>query len=470
MEKVKRNYIFYTFSQIVLLCFSVFTFPYVSKTLGVDNYGVYCYFYAILSYFLIFAKLGILNYGVREVAECKKSKKKLTNKFLEIYLVQFILTGMVLLIYLLFSFIFYRDKLSFVVIYSIFLVANFFDIAWFFQGVQDFFSITIRNLFINVFSIILIFIFVKTKNDVITYLLIVSFAQVIGNVVVWWRLKNIIVINKIKIKFDLKKFIKHLKGMLLLFIPILTVNIYNLMDEIMLGNLSVYGQVGIYACAKKIIWIPLAVVTPLSMVLFPYISERKSQNNDVDTNIKVNNLVFVTWLSTACSVGLFYVVPYIINIFLGIEYIEAINVVRVMCIYLFFNILSLFLRDVYYLPNHKDKMYITTVLIGIPINLVLNFIFIPKFNSLGAALATAISEFLLCLVRLFLIKEEIDIIYFMRKSLYFLGCALLMVYLADFINFNNSLVVELIIKVIFCVLIYLFFSFYYLKDLFQKKG
>lgn len=469
MEKVKKNYIFYTLSQIVLLCFSLFTFPYVSKTLGVDNYGIYCYFYAILSYFLIFAKLGILNYGVREIAECKKSKKKLTEKFFEIYLVQFVLTCIVLLIYVLFSFIFFRENISFVIIYSIFLVANFFDIAWFFQGVQDFLSITLRNLFINIFSIICIFIFVKTKNDMSIYLLVVSSAQVVGNVIVWCRLKNTISLNNIKLKFDLNKFIKHLKGMLLLFVPILTANIYNLMDEIMLGNLSVYGQVGIYACAKKIIWIPLAIVTPLSMTLFPYISERKSQNNDVDTHIKVNNLIFVIWLSIACSVGLFYIAPYIINIFLGIEYIETINVVRLMCVYLFFNILSLFLRDVYYLPNHKDKTYVTTVLIGIPINLILNFIFIPKFNALGAAFATAISEFVLCVLRLFLIRREIDSISLVKKILYFFVCALLMVYLADFVRFNNSLIIELVIKVIVCILIYLFFSLLYLRKLLKNK-
>ena len=99
MDKVKKNYFIYILYQAVLLSFPLITFPYVSGALGVNNYGIYNYSFTIVTYFLIFARLGIFNYGAREIAENNLSRERLTKSFRNIFVVQFILTSIILLIY-----------------------------------------------------------------------------------------------------------------------------------------------------------------------------------------------------------------------------------------------------------------------------------------------------------------------------------------------------------------------------------
>ena len=78
-----------------------------------------------------------------------------------------------------------RNFLAFT-FYSYFVVAScVFDINWFFFGLEKF-KITIsRNLVIKILSLIAIFIFVKTSNDLWIYTLIMSGSTLISQIYLW---------------------------------------------------------------------------------------------------------------------------------------------------------------------------------------------------------------------------------------------------------------------------------------------
>ncbi len=469
MKKVKENYVFYAISQIFLMIFPLITFPYVSSTLGVDNYGIYSYSYAILTYFLIFAKLGILNYGTREIAENNRGFNTLSKKFNEIYMVQFLLTSIIIIIYIIFCLIFFNEELIFNLCFLLLLVANYFDIAWFFQGIQGFKMITLRNLFINLVTLPCVFLLLKDSSDLIIYTLIVGSAQIIGNFLVCLRLKKYIKFKFLFKKVNFKVLKKHILGMALLFVPILTSQIYSLMDELMLGNLSVYGEVGLYSCAKKIIWIPLAIVTPLSMALLPYLSEKQSMGKKINKGLKDDTFLLMIWLSSACVLGLIYIAPTFFELFFSKEYSGAVILTQIMAIYFLFNVVSIFLRDVYFLPNHIDSLYIKTVYLGIPINIILNLILIPKYNALGAVLSTLVAEVIICIVRLFLIRKLLNIKYILKNSIYFIISSFIMYGVIILIEINTTnMFINLICNVIICVIIYLILTGYKVIKIFKN--
>ncbi len=455
MNKVRKNYIIYTIYQIILLSFPLITFPYVSKILGVENYGLYDYSYAVLNYFLMFAKLGIINYGTREVAENSNDSKSLVRIFKDIYFTQFILTTLVLLIYILSCFVFYKDNLLFNVLYSLFIIANYFDISWFYQGVQKFNNVAIKNLFINVFSFPLIFMFIKTSDDLIIYLLIMTFAHIFGNLITWISLKDYFSFYEFVQKYE-KHFSKHFIGMLVLFAPILATNIYNFMDEIILGNLSVFGEVGLYTCGEKIMYIPLAIVTPLSSMMLPYISQKKSNKEKLNKGDREKILLFTVWIAVSISFGLLYIAPQIINLFFSEEYKGAIIIIQIMSLYTFFYILSVLFRDVYYLPDRKDKTYVLTVCIEIPICLLLNLLLVPKMGALGATVSMTISAFIILLLRIYIVRKEIDWKYIYRDLIIFIMSAFLMYVTLSVFELKVGVpIIDFVIDIVLGVLVYL---------------
>lgn len=54
------------------------------------------------------------------------------------------------------------------------IIAAAFDISWFFQGIEEFKKTVIRNVLVRLLSVALVFIIVKTSEDLWKYILIYS--------------------------------------------------------------------------------------------------------------------------------------------------------------------------------------------------------------------------------------------------------------------------------------------------------
>ena len=67
------------------------------------------------------------------------------------------------------------------------------------------------------------------------------------------------------------------------------------------------------------------------------------------------------------------------------------------------------LRTQYLIPREKDKIYIRSVFLGAITNLIMNFIFIPLYGSVGACFGTIAAEFSVMLYQMIAIKNELPI-------------------------------------------------------------
>ncbi len=68
VKSIKKNYIYNLLYQILSLLTPLITTPYISRVLGVEKIGIYSYSSSIVSYFVIFAAMGIASYGQRVVS------------------------------------------------------------------------------------------------------------------------------------------------------------------------------------------------------------------------------------------------------------------------------------------------------------------------------------------------------------------------------------------------------------------
>ena len=260
-KSIKRNYIYNLIYQVLILILPLVTTPYLSRVLGAENIGIYSYTLSISTYFILFGSLGVAMYGQREIAYVQDNKYKRSKIFFEILILRFITLGIAILTF----YLTFCIKGSYKVYYRILileLLSNIIDVSWFFQGLEEFKKTVTRNTIVKIISVICIFAFVKTKDNLLQYFIIYVLSTFIGNITLFLYLPKFI--QKIKIK-ELRPF-SHFKANLALFIP----QIYTVLDKIMIGTIiSGKKEVGYYEQAQKIIKLLLTIATSLGTVMIP---------------------------------------------------------------------------------------------------------------------------------------------------------------------------------------------------------
>ena len=163
-KSIKKNYIFNVSYQILLLITPLITSPYLARVLGADGTGTVSFAESIVSYFVLFATFGMTTYGQREVSYVQDSREKRTVVFWETKILELITGLIALLVYIPFSL--RQENQALYLVLALNIIAAIFNVTWFFQGLEEFGKIVLRNVIFKIINIIYIFVFVKTKKDV----------------------------------------------------------------------------------------------------------------------------------------------------------------------------------------------------------------------------------------------------------------------------------------------------------------
>ena len=417
--------------QILVLILPLITTPYVSRVLGAEGVGIYSYTISIVTYFVLFGSLGMAMYAQREIAYVQQDKIQRSKVFWEI----FILRSMTLAISMIIYYFIFAYRGEFATYYKILLlhiIANVFDISAFFQGMEEFKKIIKRNLIVKFISIISIFIFIKQSTDVWKYLLIYALSNLIGNVSLWIYLPQYIV--KVKIKsLELRK---HIKPTVALFIPQIATQIYTVLDKTMIGSLVAdKAEVGFYEQSQKITVMIMTFVTSLGTVMLPRIANKFANGKieEIKKNI-MTSFDFVFFLSIPMVFGLLAVSKDLIPWFLGEGFDKSIYIIYVISPIILLIGLSNVIGTQYLLPTKKQKQYTVSVVVGAITNLICNFIFIPRFLSIGAAIGTVIAETAVTGVQFYCIRKEYNLFEILNKSIKYFISAVLMIIIILLLN------------------------------------
>ncbi|MBQ8997539.1 MAG: flippase [Clostridium sp.] len=414
---VKKNFIYNFCYQILTMILPLITTPYISRVIGPEGVGIQSYTYSIANYFVLFAMLGINNHGNRSIAMIRDDKEKLNRTFSSIYSMQFIMSTIMILLYSLYIMFIAKENKIIFLIQAIYIISALLDINWFFFGIEQFKLTVIRNAIIKLFSVLSIFIFVKNSSDLYLYSLILSLGTLIGQFVLWKYLKRYISF----VKVSKKEILKQVKPILTLFVPVIAISIYKIMDKIMLGSMNSMIQVGYYENSEKIINIPLGVITALGTVMLPKMSNLYATGNEEQGNKYIGlSLEFVMFISFGAMFGLIGVSPVFIPIFLGEKFIDCVNIVSIMAVTILFLAWANVIRTQYLIPKKKDKIYIVSTIIGAVVNLLINFLLIREYGAIGAGVGTIFAEASVCIYQSIMIKKELNISLYLRKVLLYI--------------------------------------------------
>lgn len=453
-NSLKINILFQTIYQILEILIPLITAPYLARALGASQLGVFSYTSSIVAYFSLFAMLGIMNYGTKSISFVSSDEEEINTVFTEVYSLQFITCLIAIISYVIYLLYFCSDNVIISLIQILTLVSCILNINWFFFGLEKFKITVSRNIVIRFLTVISIFIFVKQPTDLWKYVLIMLSSSCLSQIILWFYLRNYV--NFTRVKF--KNVLKRLKPNIMLFIPLLAMSIYHIMDKTMLGFFCEYDQSGYYYNADKIVNITVNVIAGFSTVLLPRITMLIGNDKiEEANNLFCTSLEATVFLGSAMAFGIASIAKEFIPLFFGNGYEDSVILTILLSPVLIIKAFSFTARYQYLVPNNKEKDFIVSVLIGAFINIVFNVIFIPKLGAMGAVLGTIIAELCACIWQFIVINKYIELRETILRCLTYTVLGVLMLIVIRIVSFvlPNNMILKIFVEILTGIVFYL---------------
>lgn len=464
--KLLKNFLYNQIYQLFLVLAPLITVPYISRVLGTDGVGLFSYSSSYAQYFVLLGMIGIDLYGSRQIARSKNSEEKYGRDFSNIYSLQFITTATALIIYLIIFVGINKDHRMLYLAQGTVVVASMFDISWLFIGLEDMKSVVLRNAFVKIVGIILIFILVKKPSDIVLYALIMGGSSVVGQAIMWAGFRKVVKVYKP----TPKEVFTHLTPALGLFVSQLAIQIYVLLDRSMLGFMSDMSQVGLYANAQKTIRLVLTLITSLGVVMLPRMSSLYSEGKMDEFKAMIYKAFnFVNFMAFPMVFGLIAIADgfslwfYGAN-FDGVGVLLQVGVLIIIAIS-WSNILGIQVM----LPMDRERGFTISVVGGAIVNVIFNFILIIHYKAMGTTIASVIAEFTVTAIQIYLLRDVVKLGKIIKTAIKPLIGSIVMFLVIKFVEkFVSKGIIATIIEVAVGVIVYMVVMII-IKDQFIKE-
>lgn len=459
---VKKNYLYNLLYQMTSVLLPVLTIPYVSRVLSADGIGINTVTYANTQYFILLGSLGISIYATKKIATIREKKDKLKKTFWEIFSIQF--TGCILA-YMVFALTLGQSHKYgvFYMLQGFYILAAAVDISWYFLGIENFKNASLRSFFAKIISVILIFIFVKTRDDLWKYILINAGTMFVGQLIMWFYVgKDMLKVKEIgKLKIAM-----HIMPILALFVPQIATQVYTVLDKTMIDLFKGAVEAGYYDQSQKIVRILLSVVTSLGIVMLPRIANLFSKDdlNEVKKSLR-KAFVVISFLSIPITFGLIGISDKFVPILFGNEFLSVIPLAKISPVLVIIIGLGNVFGTQYLLAIGKNKEYTASVCIGALVNFCFNLLLIPRFAAMGAVIATVSAELSIALIQFWFARVVFDFTWIKETYKYWVSGILMLAIVRLVGNVTPISILFLVLQIAIGSLVY-FISLIILRDKF----
>lgn len=422
-RSIKRNFIYQASYQILLIITPLITTPYLSRTLGADGVGVFSYTHAITNYFVMFATLGMTNYGARAIAACGDDRAKRSRVFCGAYLCQLGVGILAIALYIIYALTIPQGGLLLVLIWGLWVISAVIDVSWLLFGVEEFKVPTIRSVVTKILSLVVILLFVKTRSDLWVYVIAISGSFFLNQVMIWpfvRRYVDFVLPSRTEV-------VSHLLPNIRLFIPVLAISLYSSMDKILLGAIAGDVQTGYFEYSERLSKIPMALITAMTTVMLPRMSSSVALGDRVKAIKQLENSLWVMMvLAFAFCFGIIAIAPEFAPVFLGEDFAKCDTMMAVLAIMIPLVAMSNVLGKQYLLPTFRDNKYTASLCAGAAVNVAVNLCLIPSMGAMGAVIATIAAELCVMLAQMVIVHRELPLGRFCKNFVPFLCLGLIM--------------------------------------------
>lgn len=452
MGSLKKNIGFQMSYRILAVVTPLITFPTISRAFGADKIGVYSATQAFANYFMLFAMLGVEYYGQRSIANAH-SREERSRVFWEVYFVQFRASLISVILYYLSAFFWNPARFTVMEIQGLWVISCLFDINWLYFGVDDFEATVARSFIVKAGTVLCIVFFIHTPSDLNLYAAIMAGSTAISQLAMWCKIGKYVDYKKVSPK-ECKK---HVVPIVRLLIPMLALSIYHFMDKTMLDALSNESEVGCYYAADKIIYLPLGLITAIGTVMLPRVSSIVSDLKKTEGSLNKSSELSIC-LSCAVGFGLAAISKEFVPFFFGGGYEKCSELLILFVPVLFIKALSNVVDQQYLIPAKLDSQYTLAVIGGAAVNIVCNWLLIPKLGAIGATLGTLVAELTVLVLSVFFAMKNINFLRIFAKHSYYLLFGLVMfvgVRLTSYQIASANIIIQLFLMILVGGLIYI---------------
>ena len=386
-KSLARNAAYNIVYRLLNVIFPLFSATYVARVLTPEGIGKVAYAQNGMSYFLMFAVLGIPQYGTREIAKRQNCRQEKSVLFSELIVINFISTAVCIIAYYLFIWILAPTDTLIYIVFGLELLLNVINIDWLYQGEEEYIYITRRSLLIKALSLLALFLFVKEQSDYVLYALILCLGTGCNYIFNIYHAQKWVsfTLNGLQLGH-------HLKPILILMTSTVVASLYNKVDVTMLGWISTEASVGYYTNAHKVVSIVLGLVTAMSAVFFPRLSYAYKNDPNSYREYITNGLKIVLLLAIPGCLGLILVADELTALLFGVQFAPAATTIRILAVFTIVKgVGDLLCYQAVISSGNENKLITSRILAGIA-NVIFNALLIPRFAHNGAAIASVISE------------------------------------------------------------------------------
>lgn len=404
IHSVKYNFIMNAILTVAGIIFPLITFPYISRVLLVEGSGKVAFATSVVTYFTMFASLGIPTYGVRACAIVRDNKEKLSKTVQELLIIS---GGTTLLTYIVFGISLFvipefAQERTLLLIVGLGIGLNTIGVQWLYNALEQYSYITTCSILFKVIGMILMFLLVKESSDYQIYggvYVIASFGSYVLNFIC---LRKFVTFQKT----GTYQFKQHLKHIMVFFAMSAGASIYLNLDVVMLRFLQSNEAVGYYNAGIKVKTVLVTCVTSLGTVLLPRLSYYIETADKKAFQLMVGKAFrFVFVAASAVTVYFSIFTRESILLLSGEAFLPAVGPMMILMPTVLLIGLSNVTGIQILTPNGREREVMYSIWGGAILDFVLNLIVIPKFSANGAALSTLLAEGMVLLLQCWFLRD-----------------------------------------------------------------
>ncbi len=406
MGRIVKNYLYNSAYQLIAIIIPIITAPYLSRVLGPYNLGIEGYVSSVCQIFTTVGMIGLSSYSIREIAYVRNDKYKRSKVFWELNIARCVVFILTLIVYFLTTWnspykIYYMVQI-------IWIFSTFFDVSWLFSGMEIFRITVARNFIIRLATVAFIFLFVKDQNDLFLYISLWALSQLIGTVSILPQVRKYIQfvpLTDLEIK-------KHFLPSIRVFLPQLATMLYLQVDKVMIEHLTNdTKQVAFYNQAEKLIKAPLALITAASTVMMPRIAnEFVNKGTEKIQSYLKSCLEFLMLMSFPVAFGIAGIAKPLVPWYLGEDFLPVATAMIVLSPIIVAIAATSLSGDQYFLATKQTKILTISYTISAILNLIINYLLIPIYGFVGAAIGTVVAEYSVLIMQYYVLNKQIKIL------------------------------------------------------------
>ena len=391
-NKLVQNFFSLGAVQAISSLIQLLVIPYTISKIGVDGYGVIAVAQVVMFYLAVFTDYSFNQTATRDITLYKSDHIKMSQIFSRIVfskmflcIVAFIVLLLLLLLVPVFRAHFFLYCMAFT-----FVVGQSLLVSWFFQGLERMYFIAFATLVARVLFAILVFLFIKSREDDYLFLFFLGIGNIIAGII------SIVVAFRIcKLKFikpsrdDVATELREGWQITFSHLSNSTCQYANIFILRFFANDLVIGYYGI---AERIFFTGKQVFIIFSQAVYPkvcqLVQERKEQAIFFLKRLYTGFLLLVI----LGSLLVFIFSPQVLYFFMGDEYNNAVFFLRVFCIVAVIDCLNI-PATLLLLAMNQKKNYFRVYASATVINILLNLILARSFEATGTVITIFITGF-----------------------------------------------------------------------------